>query len=151
MVVESVARIGSLWLELVEGRSRQLWAVPSVSQLMSELDWRAAVGRWLLCHCENKNPINMVIIQNVIYMIEKWTFFFCLPLHLVMRVANRIYGTLCTINTSWQSQQRSNNSTWKWRNRESYSHQHLDFWLCLFPHFKVDGGKKKGNFDIVVG
>lgn len=67
--------------------------------------------------------------------------FFSPPLlHLVMRTANTIYETLCTINTSWESQQRSNNSTWKWRNRGTCSHQHLDCWLCLVPHFKVDGG-----------
>lgn len=96
-----LSRIASLRLEQVEGRSLQLWAIPSASQLMSELQWRAAaVGRWLLCHWESKNPINMVIIQKVIYMIGKKAFFPLFPLHLVMRTANTIYETLCTINTA---------------------------------------------------
>lgn len=137
---ENVSWIATLRPELVEGSSRQLWAVPSVSQLMWELHWRAAaVGRWLLCHSESTNPINMVIIQKVIYMIGN-SFF--PPLHLVMRTANTIYETLCTINTSWESQQCWNNNTWKWRNRGTCSHQHLDCWLCLVPHCKVGGGKR---------
>lgn len=33
-----------------------------VSQLILQLARRTDVGRWPLCHSENKNPINMVII-----------------------------------------------------------------------------------------
>lgn len=148
MVWENVSWIASLRLELVGGE--ELAALSRSQCLTADVEAprrAAAVGRWLLCHWESKNPINMVIIQKVIYMIGKKAFFFSLlPLHLVMRTANTIYETLCTINTSWQSQQCSNNSTWKWRNRGTCSHRHLDWlcWLCLVTHFIVDGGKRGG-------